>query len=459
MGKLPTILAILLIIPLTLYAVFQNQDLRRAAFGKKADIKIDVSKPGASISKNLWQNFAQGGEENKDMISPIKNHVQQLNPQIIRIDHIFDYFIDVNPGGTNSAYDFTELDQIVKTILDTGAKPMFALSYMPAEISSDGKKTSPPRDWIEWQNMVKAVISRYSGRGNFNINNVYYEVWNEPDLFGNWHYGRNPNYLTLYYNTVIAAQGVSNTNNFKIGGPATTGFYPNWIKALFNFCYKNNLRIDFVSWHNYSPYINDYLNDLDKLNEILTDYGNYFSVERLITEYGPDSENSPWYDNKVSAAHTIAGMVQLLGKVHRVFTFELKDGPSPEGKKYWGRWGLITHENQGIETKPRYYAYQFLNKLEGQRLPLQGEGTWVSAVGTKKENKTQVLVVNYDPRNNHYESPPITLKNIEPGNYLFRQIRFQGGTVETEEKINSTSLTKKVVLQPNSAVLLEWIKL
>ncbi len=455
MGKIPTILAILLIIPLTLYAVFQNQDLRRAAFGKKADIKIDTSKPGRPISKNLWQNFAQGGEEPKDMLAPAKNQIKNLNPQIIRIDHIFDYYVDVN----GQTYDFSKLDKVVQTILDTGAKPMFSLSYMPPEMSIDGQKTSPPENWTQWSDLVQAAVSRYSGKNNFNLDNIYYEVWNEPDLFGNWHYGKQPNYLQLYNHTVKAAQEVPNVNNFKIGGPATTGFYPNWIRALFDYCYQNKLRIDFVSWHRYSKNLNNYLNDFEKLNQILTDYGNYFSVERLITEFGPDSENSPWYDNHLSAIHSLAGITKLADKVHRIFTFELKDGPSPKGKKYWGRWGLLTHENHGLEIKPRYQAYQFLNQLEGNRLSLEGEGTWVSTLATKEENKIQVLVVNYDPQNNHYETPPITLENIEPGNYLFRQSRFQGKTTASREKIESITLTKKLILPPNSAVLLEWIKL
>ncbi len=455
MSKLPTMLVVLLLIPLTLYAVFQNQDLRRAAFGKKANIKIDVSKSGSLIHKSLWQNFSQGGEEPKDMISPIKNEVRDLNPEIIRIDHVFDYYVEIR----GQAYDFSKLDAIVQTILDTGAIPMFSLSYMHPQIAVDGNITSLPVNWSDWSNLVKTTISRYSGKNGFNVPNIYYEVWNEPDLFGNWHYGKKPNYLHLYYHTVKAAQEVSNVNQFKIGGPATSGFYPNWIKALFDYCYENKLRIDFVSWHRYSKNIDDYLNDFEKINQILTDYGNYFLVERIITEFGPDSENSSWYDNRLGAIHTLAGMTRLLGKVHRVFSFELKDGPSSTGEKYWGRWGLITHQNHGISLKPRYRAYQFLNQLEGSRLSLSGEGSWVSAVATRKNNKIQVLVVNYDPRNNHYESPPITLENIQPGSYLFRQTRFPEQTLAKREEINTTSLTKKLLLPPNSAVLLEWIRM
>ncbi len=455
MGKLTTLIVILLLIPLTLYAVFQNHDLRRAAFGRKANLNIDVSGAGSPLSKSLWQSFAQGGEEPNDMIAPIKNEVSNLSPEVIRIDHVFDHYVKISGGN----YDFSQLDQVVQTILDTGAVPMFALSYMPPEISRDGQKTSPPSDWSQWTNLVRATVSRYSGRDGFNINNIYYEVWNEPDLFGGWHYGRDPNYLNLYYYTAQAVQSAPNTNNFKIGGPSTTGFYPNWVKALFNFCTKNNLPLDFISWHNYSPNTEDYVSDFNKLNQIITDYPRYSSVEKLITEFGPDSENSSWYDNSLSAAHSMALVTKLAGRVHRIFTFELKDGPSPENKKFWGRWGLLTHENHGVTAKPRYYAYKFLNRLTGSRLPVEGQGSWVSAIATKNNDKIQVLIVNYDPRNNHYETPPITLENITPGTYLFRQTRFQGPTIASREEITKNTKTKKFVLPPNSAVLLEWIKL
>ena len=456
MGRIPAILAILLIIPLTVWAVFQNHDWRRAAFGRRANIVIDLAQPGGEIRATLWQNFAQGGEEPKNMLAPIVNQIRALKPQLIRIDHIFDYYVKIN--GPNN-YDFSALDQVVETILQTGAKPMLVLSYMPPNLAQESNLTAPPNNWADWQRLVAATIARYSGYRGYNINNVYYEVWNEPDLFGRWHYGKKPNYLTLYYHTVKAAQSVTQTQPFKIGGPATTGFYPNWLKALFKFGQKNNLRIDFVSWHRYSKSIEDYQEDLEKLNRILTDYPEYFGVERLITEVGPDSENSPWYDNKLGAAHSLALTTRLLGRVHRLFTFELKDGPNPEGKKYWGRWGLITHEQAGLVAKPRYYAYLFLNQLVGRRLPLEGEGSWVSALAAQDGPITRVLLVNYDPRNRHYEAPPITLKNLTPGAYVYRVKYFQGREMTVRENYPSNNLTKKVILPPNSAALLEFRRL
>lgn len=450
--KLLILIFILALLPITIFALYKIRELRKGAAGQPANIIIDASQPGSNISANLWQNFAQGGEESKDMIAPIINQVRSLQPKIIRIDHLFDHHVKIN----GNQYDFSQLDGIVKTILQTGAIPMLSLSYMPPSLAKNGNNTSPPNDWNQWRKLIAATVGRYSGKKGLNIYNVYYEVWNEPDLFGKWHYSKEPSYSTLYYHTVSAAQSVTNVNPFKIGGPATTGFYPNWLKAILDYCYKNKLRMDFVSWHRYTKDLQDYEADFEKLNRILTDYPEYFTLERLITEFGPDSENSPWNDNKMSAVHAIAGTTKLLGKVHRVFAFELKDGPDPAGKKYWGRWGLLTHESQEATSKPRYYAYTFLNQLSGKRLPLSGEGSWVSAAAALDQTTIKVLVVNYDKNNQHFEAPPITLQNINPGTYEYKMTYFMGKTSTLRENVTGNEITKKIILEPNSAVILEW---
>ncbi|MFH1561041.1 MAG: glycosyl hydrolase [Patescibacteria group bacterium] len=452
-------LLIVLLVPLllvTLWGLDQKFDLRKSAFGKKADIVVDLAQPGGRISASLWRNFAQGGEEPVDMIAPVLGLTKDLQPEVIRIDHIFDFYVTIN----GDQYDFSKLDGVVRTILSTGAVPMLALSYMPSALAEDGQVISPPKDWSAWQRLVAATVARYSGKNGLNLYNIYYEVWNEPDLFGGWHYGKTPNYLTLYRYSVLGAKSVTNVNPFKLGGPATTGFYPNWLKALFKFADANKLPVDFVSWHRYTSDLDEYQQDFEKLNRILTDYPDYQNVERMITEFGPDSENSPWYDNQIGAAHTIAGMIKLLGKVHRVFTFEIKDGPDPAGKQYWGRWGLVTHEKQGVVTKPRYRAIQFLNQLSGNRLSLDGEGSWVSAVASQDQKTTKVLLVNYDSRNSNYESVPVTLNNASPGLYLFKLSYLDGKSSSSRENlVGQTQIKKEIILPPNSAALAEWRKM
>jgi len=413
-------------------------DLRKSASGTPANIIIDVSRPGSSLSPSLWRNIAQGGEEPTDMIKPIITQLRLLRPQLIRVDHLFDYY-QVDKG--NGQFDFSRLDGVIDSIVKTGALPFLSLSYTP-----DAKE---PTDWNQWNNMVKATAHRYSIQKN--ISGIYYEVWNEPDLFGGWHYARNPNYSTLYINTARAVAQGAKGSIYKLGGPATTGYYTNWVKSLFATASKNNVPLDFISWHKYSKNISDYLKDFDSLNNILSDYPQYFNIERLITEIGPNSEIDPWYDNNLSGIHLMSLCTQLSGKVHRLFTFEAVDGPSPRSDKSTG-WGILTHSGK---TKPRYHALLFLNRISGLRLPSKGDGSWVTSISTKNGQTIQSLIVNYDPKSTHSETTPITYQGLTPGQYQLKISQYLGSTRSKTITVNSPSYTEKIYLETNTAYLLE----
>lgn len=433
---------ILLLMPvLFLIAYFLPKtllDLRKSAAGTPANIVIDTQQSGSKISQSLWQNIAQGGEEPQDMIKPVIGQLRILQPKLIRIDHLFDYY-KVDQG--NGQYDFSRLDAAVDSILATGARPMLSLSYTP-----DSKE---PSDWNQWSNLITATAHRYSIEKN--ISGIYYEVWNEPDLFGGWHYNKDPNYSTLYIKTSRAVAKGATPSLYKVGGPAVTAYYSNWIKSLFKTASQNNLPLDFISWHKYSVNISDYLKDFDNLNQILSDYPQYFNIERLITEVGPNSDPDPSYDNAQSGIHLISLSTQLYGKIHRIFSFEAIDGPSPRSEKSTG-WGILTHDQK---PKPRYYALQFLNRLQGQQLSSSGDGSWVTSLSSKNSFIIQTLVVNYDPKNSHVETVPITFQGLTPGHYQLKTSKYMGNTTTKSFTISSSSYTENLYLEPNTAYFLE----
>src|SRR5690606_20072505 len=146
----------------------------------------------------------------------------------IRIDHIYDFYdvVNVNVDGSLT-YDWSKLDQVVDDILEMGAKPFFSLSYMPKVIST-GTELDVPIDWSLWMQVVRETVRHYSSRDGKAIENVYYEVWNEPDLFGNFELYGEKSYIAMYQNAALGALAVENSLPFKIGGPATSGYYPNW---------------------------------------------------------------------------------------------------------------------------------------------------------------------------------------------------------------------------------------
>lgn len=417
-------LVVLLIIGISLVGILINFDTLQTLYGRataeKADIKVDTSIVIGRLNKP-WRNLAQGGEDHAWRMSSVSSQVATLHPEYIRIDHVYDFYDVVSGSSGNLQFDYSKLDLVLNDIQAVGAKPYISLSYMPPNISS-GSIVDPPHNYVDWQIAVQSLIQHVSGtRGTAD---VYYEVWNEPDLFGGWlYYGSDRNYLSLY---TAAAQGARNTRGvqpFKLGGPATTGLYINWLDALAKHALANNLKFDFISWHTYSSDITRFRSDMITAQNWLRQYPQLEpTMEFHITEWGHDSELNAGYDSNYGAAHTAAAAIEMNAVIEKAFVFEIQDGKSPEDKAYWGRWGLFTHQDHGAKAKPRFRALQLLERLGDERVQLLGKGTYVKALASKSgPNTYQLALANFDPWGRNREAVPVTFTSLEPGNYQVTQ--------------------------------------
>lgn len=425
------------------------------ASGQPANIVIDATVDYGPINQ-IWQALAQGGEE-KFPFTKIIPEIKALNPTYIRIDHLYDMYNVVSQDGNGLKYNWTELDQVIDNILKVGARPFLSLSYMPPAISS-GSITDPPKNWQDWQSVVQMTIEHYSGKNQKNLSDVVYEVWNEPDLFGRWKIGGDKDYRVLYSYASRGAQAAKDTNPFKIGGPATTAPYESWVGKFLDYASKNHLRFDFYSWHRYAIKPTDFLTDLDKIDAWLFQNAGY-SLPKYLTEWGSDSENSVLHDSQFDAAHLVATVRQMLQRTDLIFTFEIKDGPSPEGKKYWGRWGLLTHEIGGpIEKKPKYKASSLLNKINGNLLRLSGEGTWVTGFAARDGNKIKIILTNLDKNGQNFENVPISILGLEEGDYEIKNTSLLTPTIKRQETSVKGIVKFSVLLPANDVILIELNK-
>lgn len=431
-----SIFLIIVSVPFSVYLLEQKTNFFGKASGTNANLEINtLSVTGPN--KDSWRNLAQGGEERGRMLLPVLDKVKALRPKYIRIDHVFDSYTDA------------ELDQTIMDIQATGAKPFIALSYMPPALAKGGNITEVPNDWNQWESLVQRTVERISGKSGLNITDVYYEVWNEPDLFGKFKTSGSKNYLDLYSHTVRAVMRAKGVNQFKIGGPAITGYYPNWLAKLVSYSQNNGLRLDFLSWHTYSK-------DLEVFEESLVSVVRYPNMEFVISELGPNSENDPVYDTNFSAIHTIATSVLLDNSIDKLFNFEIKDGIGKD--KYWGRWGMLTHEKWGTpEIKPRYKAMQFLNILSGgENIGVVGNGSWVKAIAKKQKNKIQILIVNYDKTGKHSEAVPLKITNLPSNNFNLKRIDFNGQTTQANNiTVDQNTYETTMFFSPNTATILE----
>lgn len=437
-GLTPLAIGLLVIILVVIAIPNALQYVGRAA-GVSADLVFNYEGVLGKLPEP-WRNIGQGGEEPKEMIAPVVEAVKALKPEYIRLDHIYDAFKVVSKNGDQLTFDWSGLDVAVQTILATGAKPFLSLSYMP-EVISKGDMVAPAKDWNEWGQVVQATIEHYSGRTQKNIDGVIYEVWNEPDLFGDYKTYGDKNYLEMYTASAKAAARVRGANLFEIGGPATTGLYQNWLERLIKYADSNNLRLDFVSWHRYSYDLEQYEKDAKQARKWAENIPALVNLKFYVTEWGHNSEIDKGYDGKFGAIHTLAGARAMMGAIDRAFLFEIKDGPGNE--KYWGRWGVLTHEKFGPpEKKPRYYALQFLNNLGPYRVGVAGEGSWVKSIASTDDNgNLKIMVVNYDPKGTHAEAVPMTFENLPKGNFKITRTDFMGSSRSLD--VATTSATWK----------------
>lgn len=457
-----TLLLLIVALPILLLGSQTIQQLFIRATGTTADLTVDAGITLEEVTP-VWNTYAQGGESSTDMLAPVVTKVKALAPSYIRIDHVFDHFnvVTRNASGTLS-FNFAELDAVISTITKTGASPFISLSYMPQVIAQGGDITASPTNWSEWSLVVRSTIEHISGTAGLNLTDVYYEVWNEPDLFGAWKYYGSKNYLTLYEYAVNGATAAQNTNAFKIGGPATTKLYKNWITALADYATKKNLRLDFFSWHLYTKDPREYSRNVSDVTSWLFPYPSLVGLGRLITEWGFDSNVNSGYDTMYSAAHAVATVRQALVGYEHLFAFELVDGLDPAGKQYWGRWGLLTHPSFGAAAKPRYTAFQLLDEMPGTRLLVKGEGTWVSAFATQTDNVIKLMVVNFDAFGTHVESVPVAFTNLTRGNYIFKKqsLRTQLFVSPDQQiEVTDTTFATQLIMPANTLTILELVKI
>ncbi len=430
------------------------QEFLAGASGEPANLIIDTQASYGPLPQP-WRNFAQGGEMSDWNLTPIKGKVSALQPEYIRLDHIYSFYDIVQKNGDQLTFNFSKLDPLITDILATGAKPYISLSYMPAPISDDGTITGKPQKWEYWQDTVRATIHHFSvERG---ISGVVYEVWNEPDLFGGWKTYGDKNYLTLYGYAARGAGQVQGAKPYQFGGPAITALYKNWFTNLVEYTQQNNLRLDFFSWHRYDNDVDQFRKDNAEIMKWQASTPGAENLEFHITEFGHDSKNHPGYDGNYGAAHTVAVATEMPGVIYRGFIFELEDGKDPAGQTHWGRWGLMTHRDSGNLIKPRYQAVRMLNRLEGDQVRVLGKGTWVKALATKNGEVIQTIIVNYDRFGTHSEDVPITFRNVQPGNYNLEITDLAGTTRSVALSTETSDLQTNLLLPVNTVYLTKLI--
>lgn len=284
-------------------------------------------------------------------------------------------------------------------------KLMIILNFTPSWLSRSNDARSVeghwqarnavrPRDWEAWKKMVQATVRMMKSLGGAEI---YYEVWNEPDL-AYWQEGV-PEYLELYERTVQAVKEVD--PQAKVGGSAVNRWdgKPQASRKrealnleLIRFAAEKDLPLDFVSWHYFAGRLTDFQTAKDTFARAARQHGlNPQNLEFLITEWNVGPLNGT-PEAAGGYAEIMYRMIQA-GVDMQFFSAweEFNQGPpDPAGP---GPWGMIT--KQGV-LKPEFHVHRLFDRLsrDSEGIAVQGSGeAGIRAVASKKTDGSYELLV------------------------------------------------------------------
>ena len=362
----------------------------------------------------------------------------------------------------NPVYDWTIIDRIFDSYIERGMKPLAQIGFMPEALSANPLPyrhfwkpgvsfgnihtgwAYPPKDYIKWAELVyrwvKHSVDRY---GKKEVENWYWELWNEPNI-AYWK-GTVEEYIKLYDYTSDAVRRALPTA--KIGGPETTGpgsessakflrtFLDHIISGKNNVTGKVGAPLDFITFHaKGSPkLVNDMvqmnlgtqLRDISSGFEIVASYPKLKHLPIIIGESDPEGcaacseaeyPQNAYRNGTMYASYTAAAFarkyeladhygVNLLGAVTWGFEFEEQpwfagfrdmatngvDKPVLNVFRMFGMMG-----GNKVEVVQGNLSYNFLTVRDQS---VRGEKPDINALAAKEKNSATVMVWNYHDNN------------------------------------------------------------
>ena len=331
-------------------------------------------------------------------------------PHCVDINAVFpDFNRDENDP---SAYDFHLTDEYILNTLDAGTETFYRLG---SRIEHETKKygTLPPPDFSKWARVCEHIIRHYNEgwADGLHLNITYWEIWNEADGAADdadpywkkcWG-GTKAQFFELF---AIAAKHLKKCfPDLKIGGPAVCTNTSPWVDDFLEFCSKNEVPMDFFSWHCYAPTPEITLSGSEALRRKLDSLG-YEKAESICNEW-----NYVWnWDT-----HFIDGILtinSLKGAAYTAATMMLGQGLPIDMLMYYdfrpcvfcGPFNFYTMRPQ----KP-YYPFLMFSELYGlgSQIDVSSDDDALYALGaTDSDGHTSVMAAYYG------DGDDLTPKNV-----------------------------------------------
>lgn len=374
-----------------------------AVAGAVRDIDIDLRKAGRPFDE--FYKLSVGADYpgtliREDSLAQLKTVVDELGFRYIRFHAIFhDVLGTVRREKGRLVYDWSKIDRLYDALLARGIKPFVELGFTPKALATSDNSifywqgnTSHP-ELAGWQDLVAAFVRHLQDRyGEAEVRGWFFEVWNEPNLDGFWEKADQRAYFELYEVTAKTIKAIDPA--LRVGGPSTAGAA--WVPEFLAHAAKSGAAVDFVTTHTYGVaggFLDEEGKDDNKLLEtpdaIVADVrkvrkeidaSKFPGLPLYFTEWSTSyNPRDPVHDSYISAAYILGKLKGSQGLLQGMSYWTYSDlfeeaGPPPSS--FHGGFGLMNRE--GIR-KPAYFAYKYLNALEGREIAVQDSQSYAAS--------------------------------------------------------------------------------
>jgi len=430
----------------------------RAIAPADREITVDLARAGRPLDR--FYNFSVGSDYPGTLIrtdsqAQLKTAVDELGFRYLRFHGIFhDVLQTVRLVDGKTVYDWRGIDRLYDDLLARRIRPFVELSFTPDALATSpqtifywkGNTSHPKPDG--WRNLIDAFVRHLEARyGPAEVRRWYFEVWNEPNLSGFWEGADQKAYFELYDSTARTIKAID--PDLQVGGPATAGAA--WVPEFLDYAAAHHTPVDFVTTHSYgvdggfldekgksdtklSADPNAIIGDVKKVRAQIS-ASPFPNLPLFFTEWSTSyTPRDAVHDSYISAPYILSRIKAVAGEVQGMsyWTYsDLFEEPGPPTAPFQGGFGLLNPE--GIR-KPAFFAYKYLNALDGRVIPTAD----AQVMATTDGSSTEVLLWDWQQPKQPVSNRPfytklvpstqasparVAFEHLRPGRYRVRAYR------------------------------------
>ncbi len=313
-------------------------------------------------------------------------------------------------------YDFTLSDYYIEKIKECGTDIIYRLGSS-MEGGDFRFNNRPPKDFHKWARICEHIIRHYNeGWANGHHYDIkYFEIWNEPDtcnqnreMDGQWtgtaeEFGEFLAVAATHLKKCFPERCIGSYPSCNILSPEREAFF----RTVFSHLQKENVHIDFCSWHCYTDTPERTKKYIAKIRSLLDEYGyhdtfmicsewNYFWQRPGIwSEFELEGgeylfeEMFKTASSEVGAAYSLAQMITFQQSEVKMATLHRADALS----MYCTMFNIYGVPQKQFDA---FYAYDALREGKMEVALTKGEGLdGVYAAASRDGDYASVVVSQY----------------------------------------------------------------